>query len=112
MELLIQQDTDPYAQICKEAVEDDINLKLLKDPRYTAILEHVPYEHGREYVDSIQQYEIDKDLIESFKENDKIGGANIIEYDEPFGMISPSTLRYIQNALDISYFYGEGDLKR
>ena len=64
-----------------------------KDSRYTAILEHVPYEHGREYVESIQQYEIDKNLIESFKENDKIGGANIIEYDEPFGMISPSTLR-------------------
>ena len=46
-------------------------------------MEHVPYEHGREYVESIQQYEIDKDLIESFKENDKIGGANVIEYDEP-----------------------------
>ena len=27
-------------------------------------------------------------------------------------MISPSTLRYIQNALDISYFYGEGDLNK
>ena len=27
-----------------------------KDPRYTAILEHVSYEHGREYVESIQQY--------------------------------------------------------
>ena len=87
---LSQQDTDPYAQICKEAVEDDIKFESFKrDPRYTAILEHVPYEHGREYVDSIQQYEIDKDLIESFKENDKIGGANIIEYDKPFGMISP-----------------------
>ena len=110
---LSQQDTDPYAQICKEAVDDDNKFKIFKkDPRYTAILEHVPYEHGREYVDSIQQYEIDKDLIESFKENDKIGGANIIEYDEPFGMISPSTLRYIQNALDISYFYGEGDLNK
>ena len=56
---LSQQDTDPYAQICKEAVEDDIKFETFKrDPRYTAILEHVPYEHGREYVDSIQQYEI------------------------------------------------------
>ena len=100
---LSQQDTDPYAQICKEAVKDDDKFKTFKkDPRYTAILEHVPYEQGREYVDSIQQYEIDKELIESFKENDKVGGANIIEYDEPFGIISPSTLRYIQNALDIS----------
>ena len=56
---LSQQDTDPYAQICKEAVEDDNKFKLFKrDSRYTAILEHVPYEHGREYVESIQQYEI------------------------------------------------------
>ena len=46
---LSQQDTDPYAQICKEAVNDDIKFKTFKrDPRYTAILEHVPYEHGRE----------------------------------------------------------------
>jgi len=110
---LSQQDTDPYAQICKEAVENDDKFKSFKrDSRYTAILEHVPYEQGRNYVESIQQYEIDKELIESFKENDKIGGANVIEYDNPFGMISPSTLRYIQNALDISYFYGEGDLNK
>ena len=27
---LSQQDTDPYAQICKEAVEDDDNLRRLK----------------------------------------------------------------------------------
>ena len=41
---LSQQDTDPYAQICKEAVEDDIKFESFKrDPRYTAILEHVPY---------------------------------------------------------------------
>ena len=68
---LSQQDTDPYAQVCKEAVENDDKFKSFKkDPRYTAILEHVPYEHGRNYVESIQQYEIDEELIESFKEND------------------------------------------
>ena len=61
---LSQQDTDPYAQVCKEAVENDDKFKSFKkDPRYTAILEHVPYEHGRNYVESIQQYEIDKELI-------------------------------------------------
>ena len=41
---LSQQDTDPYAQICKEAVENDDKFKTFKnDTRYTAILEHVPY---------------------------------------------------------------------
>ena len=69
-------------------------------------------EHGEEYAHTIQAYELDDEMIEEFKENDEIGGANIVEYDEPFGRISPSTLRYIQNALDISYFFGEGELNK
>ena len=41
---LSQQDTDPYAQICKEAVENDDMFKTFKkDTRYTAI--SVSYTH-------------------------------------------------------------------
>ena len=110
---LSQQDTTPYTEICAEAVEnDEVFARFKQDPRYTAILEHVPPEHGEEYVDSIQAYELSSELIEEFKENDSIGGANLVEYDKPFGRISPSTLRYIQNALDISYFFGEGELNK
>ena len=110
---LAQHDTTPYTEICAEAVEDDeVFAKFKQDARYTAILEHVPPEQGEDYVHTIQAYELDEDIINSFKENDSIGGANLVEYDEPFGRISPSTLRYIQNALDISYFYGEGELNR
>ena len=110
---LSQQDTTPYTEICAEAVEDDdIFKKFKQDSRYTAILEHVPVEQGEEYIETILQYELDEDIINSFKENDSIGGANLVEYDEPFGRISPSTLRYIQNALDISYFFGEGELNK
>ena len=47
-----------------------------------------------------------------FKENDIVGGSSTFNYGEPFGRISPSTLRYIQNALDISYFFGEGELNK
>ena len=103
----------PYSQICTEAVEDDnVFNKFKTDPRYTAILEHVPVEQGKIYAQDIQDYDIDSDLINLFKENDIVGGANIINYGEPFGSISPSTLRYIQNALDISYFFGEGELNK
>ena len=110
---IAQQDTTPYTEICAEAVEnDEVYAKFKQDPRYTAILEHVPPEHGEEYAHTIQAYELDGEMIEEFKENDEIGGANIVEYDEPFGRISPSTLRYIQNALDISYFFGEGELNK
>ena len=110
---IAQQDTTPYTEICAEAVEnDEVFARFKQDPRYTAILEHVPPEQGEDYVHTIQAYELDEDIINSFKENDSIGGANLVEYDEPFGRISPSTLRYIQNALDISYFFGEGELNK
>ena len=104
---------NPYSQICIEAVKNDnVFNKFKTDPRYTAILEHVPIEQGEIYARDIQDYDIDSDLIDLFKENDIVGGANLINYGEPFGHISPSTLRYIQNALDISYFFGEGELNK
>ena len=85
---------DPYSQICVEAVEDDNVFKNFKrDPRYTAILEHVPVDQGKLYAQDILDYEIDTDLINTFKENDLIGGSSTFNYGEPFGSISPSTLR-------------------
>ena len=103
----------PYAEVCTEAVnDDDVFKKFKSDPRYIAITENVPIENGKIYAEDIQAYDIDSDLISAFKENDLIGGANIVNYGKPFGMISPSTLRYIQNALDISYFFGEGELNK
>ena len=50
----------PYSQICTEAVEDeDVFEKFKKDPRYTAILEHVSFEQGQEYAEGILQYDIE-----------------------------------------------------
>lgn len=110
---LTTADTTPYAEICIEAVEDDeVFQKFKKDSRYTAILEHVSPEHGQRYFNGIMQYELDDELIESFKENDKIGGSRVIDYGEPFGQVSPSTLRYVQNTLDIAHFVGEGEISK
>ena len=42
---LAQHDTTPYTEICLEAVEnDEVFARFKQDPRYTAILEHVPPE--------------------------------------------------------------------
>ena len=102
-----------YITICEEASKnDDVFLSFKQDPRYTPILEHVSPELGSEYVRTIKQYDVNQELISKFKENDKYGGANLIDYGEPFGRVSPSTLRYIQNALDIAYFFGEGEIKK
>jgi len=101
-----EESKDPYTQICVEAVEDDDVFKKFKsDPRYTAILEHVPVEQGRLYAEGILQYDIDDDLISSFKDNDLIGGSNTFNYGGSIGIVSPSTLRYMQNALDIATFF-------
>lgn len=102
-----------YITICEEASKNDnAFLSFKQDPRYTVMLEHVPPEQGSEYIKTIGQYDINQELILKFKENDKYGGATLIDYGEPFGNISPSTLRYIQNTLDIANFFGEGDLKK
>ena len=107
------QDTTPYAEICREAVEDNkVFAKFKQDPRYTAILEHVSPEHGGRYIERIMEYELNDAMIDEFKDNDDLGGANRVDYGEPFGKVSPSTLRYITNALDISYFFGEGELNK
>ena len=107
------QDTTPYADICREAVEDDkVFAKFKQDPRYTAILEHVSPEHGGRYIERIMEYELNDEMIDEFKDNDDLGGANRVDYGEPFGKVSPSTLRYVRNALDISYFFGEGELNK
>jgi len=107
------EDTTPYAEICREAVEDDkVFAKFKQDPRYTAILEHVSPEHGGRYIEHILEYELNDEMIDEFKDNDDLGGSNRVDYGEPFGKVSPSTLRYIRNALDISYFFGEGELNK
>ncbi len=70
---------DPYSQICTEAVEDeDVFEKFKKDPRYTAILEHVSYEQGKEYAEGILQYDVDAELVDSFKDNDLIGLSIVV----------------------------------
>ena len=108
-----EESKDPYTQICVEAVgDDDVFKKFKSDPRYTAILEHVPVEQGRLYAEGILQYDIDDDLISSFKDNDLIGGSNTFNYGGSIGIVSPSTLRYMQNALDIATFFGEGELNK
>ena len=49
-----EESKDPYSQVCIEAVEnDDVFNKFKKDPRYTAILEHVSIEQGKLYAQDI-----------------------------------------------------------
>jgi putative sugar O-methyltransferase len=100
-------DQGPYISAVLESLKNYKNfMKFKKDPRYTAVLEHVTQSQGYEYYHAIKKtnpqflLEIDK-----FKENDILGGGQRYVYDE-IGLISPSTLRYLKVASDLRFFFG------
>ena len=91
-------------EIGKKIIEDSNifdNFKSSKE--YNVILEHVHYELGLQYYDHIQKVgkEIYDKYLNKFLENDQIGNPNQFFYGD--GKISPTTLRYIKNCLDLSF---------
>jgi hypothetical protein len=96
-------DAKNYIDICNKILESEelfSNFKTL--PEYNVILEHVDYELGEEYLEYIKEVgeEIYNQNLNKFLENDLIGNPKKFLYDGV--KISPSTLRYIKNSLDLS----------
>lgn len=88
-----------YLRACRAAATNSIEFDTFKrNPHYTTILEHVDTEQGMQYYEYIK----DKDLslLPKFMENDIVGCT--IKMQTPIGNISPTTLRYIKNALEIN----------
>jgi putative sugar O-methyltransferase len=98
------KDSGEYINSCKKIIENSNifdNFKSSKE--YNVILEHVHYELGLQYYDHIQKVgkEIYEKYLNKFLENDQIGNPNQFFYGN--GKISPTTLRYIKNCLDLSF---------
>lgn len=98
------KDSEEYVNTCKKIIEDSNifdNFKSSKE--YNVILEHVHYELGLQYYDHIQKVgkEIYEKYLNGFLENDQIGNPNQFFYGD--SKISPTTLRYIKNCLDLSF---------
>ena len=92
-----------YLTCCKEAFEnEEIFNNFKQDSRYTPILEHVSYENGISLIEEMKNYKniLTKETVTKVKENDLYGNSTRFNY-ENFGSISPSTVRYIKNSLDI-----------
>lgn len=92
-----------YLQCCLDCVNDEKVFKNFKqDERYLNILEHVSYDNSICLINEIGNIEniITKDILDKIKENDSIGNPSKYFYDF-FGEISPSTIRYIKNSVDI-----------
>jgi len=106
-----QNNASDYTDACTEFVESDGKFTSFKqDSRYKKILEHVKRAESELFIESMKCPElITEDILESFKENDLYGTPEILSYDF-FGDISPSTIRYIKNTLDIVDAFGK-DIK-
>lgn len=99
---------DLYLQACTEFVKNDDAFNNFKqDPRYTPVLEHVSiYEANLYYSEMRSKNLITKTILNSVKENDKYGSPSLFEHSE-LGSISPTTVRYLKNTLDILDHFGK-----
>lgn len=98
---------DLYIESCKDFVLNDDKFNNFKqDSRYTPVLEHVQKEESLSYISEMKSKElITEKILKSIKENDKYGSPTLFNYEE-FGLISPTTIRYIKNSLDILDYFG------
>lgn len=96
-------DIKSFKNICLLASKNESVFKNFKTiPDFTFALEHVSYELGLLYIYEIEKnFLIDISKIEKFKENDLQGSPKRFIYNEPYGLISPSTLRYIKVLNDL-----------
>jgi putative sugar O-methyltransferase len=96
-----------YLNVCKSFVEEDSLFSNFRRNRlYHEILEHVSVEDALLYIDEMKNSEkLSDEDINNFKLNDSVGNPITFEH-ERFGNISPTTIRYIKNVLDIDHFLG------
>jgi hypothetical protein len=103
-------DYESYRRACLEAATDDFHFRFFKqNPHYTRILEHTSFHNGLLYVDSINNTKFDISKLDQIKSNDWQGSATFMIYPEPFGLISPSTLRYIKVLAELEEMFGSLD---
>lgn len=98
---------DLYLEACSDFVENDDKFDSFKrDSRYTPVLEHVSKDESLTYINEMKSKELlTQEVLESVKENDKYGTPVTYEYDG-LGELSPSTIRYLKNSLDILDYFG------
>lgn len=101
-------DNRRYPTFCEMAAKNDrVFLTFKRNLAYTAILEHVSYSQGKEYLEIIlsQSPEL-TDWFNKFRENDRYGDPYIFDYG-PHGEFSPTTLRYIKVLSDLRTIFGD-----
>lgn len=106
------RDIDDYISACKSFVENDEQFENFRqNSQYNVILEHVSKEESDILISEMKNKDsLSEELIAKIKENDLFGNPTKYDYDF-FGEISPTTIRYIKNTLDIIDFFGNSEIK-
>jgi len=100
-------DYKEYKDVCLNAANDNESfINFRRHPQYTPILEHTSYDLGKGYIEWLMKNNFDVNQIEKIKLNDLEGGAILEQYDEPFGQICPSTLRYTKVMHELELMFG------
>jgi len=103
-------DYEEYRLACLEAATNDEKFNVFKQNRaYTEILEHTSPEMGARYADYILKTKFDLSKLDLIRSNDIQGSATILEYSEPFGLFSPSTLYYTKVLAELEDMFGSLD---
>lgn len=93
---------DEYLQACKEFSENSEAFESFKqNPRYTPVLEHLTPEDAKLYYSEMKcKDQINSTNLKQIKENDIHGNPVLFDHHD-LGTISPTTIRYLKNTLDI-----------
>lgn len=102
-----------YEKFCEKAGKKPRLLKNFRsNPDFGFIVENVSRERGQDYLQRIVNHKyFDESQITHVKKNDLVGNPNLERYKMPFGEISPNTLRYFLNALNIYNFTKNDSIK-
>ena len=103
-------DYQEYRNACLEAATNDEKFNVFKQNRiYTEILEHTSPDMGTSYAEYISKTKFDFSKMDLIRSNDSQGGAYVLDYPEPFGLISPSTLYYLKVLTELEEMFGSLD---
>jgi putative sugar O-methyltransferase len=82
-------------------------LNFKRNKNYRAVLEHVSYEEGREYLEILRSEAPDfAENVDRFLINDIVGNPVRFFY-EGAGLVSPTTFRYLKVASDLRQLFGD-----
>ena len=103
-------DRSDYRDLCRLAATSDQDFKRFRHhPVYTGIVETVPPADGAAYITvALRNDPSIANHLEELRRNDAVGAPMVCQYG-PIGGFAPTTLRYIQTAVDLKRLFGPLD---